>query len=113
MARHASIRTLLPICILSAAIAAAPATADDRPEETGDAGSPFLGVAATLCTAVYGPLKIAYAGSGLVVGSMAWLWSFGSRRVTRPIFRASLRGDYVVRPMHLQGKRPLRFTGRR
>jgi hypothetical protein len=113
MARHASVRVLLPICILSVTIAAAPATADHHEEPPAETGGAFVGLAATVCTAVYGPLKIAYAGSGLLVGGMAWVWSFGSRRVTRPILRAALRGDYVVRPMHLRGQRTLHFIGRR
>ena len=65
-----------------------------------------------LCTLVYSPLKLAYAASGLLVGGMAWAWSFGSRRVTRPIFTAALRGDYVVTPAHLTGRRRLVFIGR-
>ena len=73
----------------------------------------MAGLGATVCTLVYSPVKLAYAASGLVVGSMAWVWSFGSRRVTRPIFDAALRGDYVVTPEHLLGRRKLEFIGRR
>ncbi len=99
-------------CLLSAALAAAPvgARAEDEVEERPHV---MAGVGATVCTLVYSPLKLAYAASGLVVGSMAWLWSFGSRRVTQPIFRSALGGDYVVTPEHLTGKRKLRFAGRR
>jgi hypothetical protein len=32
--------------------------------------------------------------------------------VSRPIFTAALRGDYVVTPQHLTGQRKLEFRGR-
>jgi hypothetical protein len=71
----------------------------------------FATAGSLLCTLVYSPVKLAYAASGLLVGSMAWLWSFGSERVSRPIYRAALKGDYVVLPEHLTGARKLEFRG--
>jgi len=112
---RSTVRCLLLIGVLTASLAAAPPTAlawDQKQEEPHSSGG-FVGVGAVLCTLVYSPLKIGYASSGLVVGSLAWLWSFGNRRVTRPIFTAALRGDYVITPAHLRGERRLRFTGRR
>jgi hypothetical protein len=109
---HCSPRGVLILtCLLIAAIASAPLTARAREDEPRG-GNVLAGVGAMLCTVVYSPLKIAYAASGLVVGGMAWVWSFGSRRVTRPIFTAALRGDYVVAPEHLTGERRLEFRGR-
>ena len=105
------VRVLFLTCVLSALIAAAPPAARARDEEQ-DRPSSFVGVGAMLCTLVYSPLKLAYAASGLVVGGMAWVWSFGRRRVTRPIFTAALKGDYVVTPEHLAGERKLEFIGR-
>jgi hypothetical protein len=102
---------LVLTCVLSAALAASPLAAHAQEEESSG-GSGFAGVGAMLCTLVYSPLKIAYAASGLVVGGMAWVWSFGTMRVTRPLFRAALRGDYVVAPEHLTGERKLVFIGR-
>jgi hypothetical protein len=108
---HPSARVLFLTCVLSAVIAAAPPPAGAQEAEPSDATA-FTGAGAMLCTLVYSPLKLAYAASGLVVGGMAWVWSFGSRRVTRPIFTAALRGDYVVTPAHLTGRRRLVFIGR-
>jgi len=110
--KHCSPRGVLILtCLLTAAIASAPLTARAQEDEpTG--GNALTGAGAMLCTVVYSPLKLAYAASGLVVGGMAWVWSFGSRRVTRPIFTAALRGDYVVTPEHLTGERRLAFIGR-
>jgi len=83
-----------------------PAFADEEKPPGG-----FATVGSLLCTLVYSPVKIAYAASGLLVGSMAWLWSFGSDRVSRPIYRAALKGDYVVLPEHLTGSKKLEFRG--
>jgi hypothetical protein len=111
---HPSARALLLACALSALIAAAPpaAFAEEEQQQTAHPNV-YAGVGAMFCTLVYSPLKIAYAASGMVVGGMAWVWSFGSPRVTRPIFTAALRGDYVVTPEHLTGERQLQFRGRR
>ena len=98
-------------CLLSALIAAAPPAAHAREDEASHPNV-FANVGAMLCTLVYSPLKISYAATGALVGGMAWMWSFGSQRVIRPIFRAALRGDYVVTPEHLTGERKLRFRGR-
>jgi hypothetical protein len=97
--------------MLSAVIAAAPLAARAQDEEHSRP-SAFAGVGAMLCTLVYSPLKLTFAATGIVVGGLAWAWSFGSRRVTRPIFTAALRGDYVVTPQHLTGQRKLEFRGR-
>jgi len=96
----------LALLVLAIALLPGPAAArQDRPGGFATAGS-------LLCTLVYAPVKLAYAASGLVVGSLAWVWSFGSRRVSRPIFRAALKGDYVVLPEHLTGDRDFEFRGR-
>jgi hypothetical protein len=102
---------LLLACLLIAAIACAPSPARATEDEPHGGGA-LAGVGAMLCTLVYSPLKLTYAATGLVVGGMAWVWSFGRRRVTRPIFTAALRGDYVVVPEHLTGERKLEFIGR-
>jgi hypothetical protein len=83
-----------------------PAVADEEKPPGGWATAGSL-----LCTLVYSPVKIVYAASGFLVGSMAWAWSFGSERVSRPIYRAALKGDYVVLPEHLTGAKKLEFRG--
>jgi hypothetical protein len=97
---------------LAVCIAAAPVAAGARDPEP-ESGGAAIGVTSMLCTLVYTPLKLAYAVSGVAVGSLAWIWSFGSKRVAKPIFRSALGGDYVVMPDHLRGKEKLRFRGRR
>lgn len=95
---------------LAAVLALAPPAA--RAEEDSLAYEGVIGVGAAVCTLVYGPLKLAYAAGGLVVSGLAWLWSAGDTGVAGPIFAASLGGDYVVTPAHLEGRRPLEFVGR-
>jgi hypothetical protein len=114
MMRRSPRGVLILTCLLIAAISSAPLDARAQEDEPAEprGGNALTGVGAMVCTVVYSPLKIAYAASGLVVGGMAWVWSFGSQRVTRPIFTAALRGDYVVTPEHLTGERRLEFRGR-
>jgi hypothetical protein len=70
------------------------------------------GAASALCSLVYGPVKIAYAGLGSLVSGFAWVLSGGDNDVAGPILTASLRGDYVVTPSHLRGERDIVFVGR-
>ena len=106
-AGHWLLAGCLAICVV-----AAPLSATARDEDPDRAG-PLLSMSSMLCTLVYSPLKIAYAVSGIAVGSLAWLWSGGSKRVAMPIFRSALGGDYVVLPAHLRGREKLRFRGHR
>jgi len=96
--------------VLGLALVLLPGPAAARDDEEKPPGG-FATAGSLLCTLVYSPVKLAYAASGLLVGSMAWAWSAGSDRVSRPIYRAALKGDYVVLPEHLTGERKLEFRG--
>jgi hypothetical protein len=111
MVRRTPVRILVLSTLLMAAVAVGPPLARAQ-EDAPDSDGSFISAGSFLCTLVYSPLKIAYAASGIAIGSLAWVWSFGNRRVARPIFKSSVGGDYVVTPAHLGGKRPLRFIGR-
>jgi hypothetical protein len=95
---------------LAAVLALAPSPA--RAEEESLAYEGAVGLGAALSTLVYSPVKLAYAAGGLVVSGLAWLWSGGDSSVTKAVFTASVGGDYVVTPAHLEGSRPLEFVGR-
>ena len=71
-----------------------------------------LGVAAALCSLVYGPVKVAWAISGLIVGGLAYPLSGGDADIMMEVINTSVRGDYVVTPSHLRGDQPLEFFGR-
>ncbi len=88
---------------------AAPAAAQD--EEPSTAYDGLVGLGSALCTIVYSPLKVAYAATGLVVTSLAFLWTFGDTDVAGPLWRTTVGGDYVVTPAVLEGRRSLRFRG--
>ncbi len=111
MVRHRSLsRTLVALQLGIALLAAAPpAWAQQEDESVAFEG--VVGVGAAICTLVYSPLKVAYAIGGSVVSGLAWMWTLGDTSIAGPIFRSSVRGDYVVTPSHLAGQRELRFLG--
>ncbi len=71
-----------------------------------------LGIGAVLCSLIYGPTKLVYAGLGTVVAGGAWALSAGDPAVASPILNAAVRGDYVITPAHLEGRKSLEFVGR-
>lgn len=71
-----------------------------------------LGAAAALSSLVYGPLKLAYAVGGVVVGGFAWAFTAGDTEVADKVFTRSLRGNYVITPEILTGQEQLYFIGR-
>lgn len=91
---------LLVLCLLAAP---APARAE---------GDTALNAAAALCSLVYAPAKLAFAGLGTVVSGLAWAMTGFDGDVARPIFYSTVRGDYVITPTHLEGRRPVEFVGR-
>lgn len=60
---------------------------------------------------LYGPAKFIYATGGALVAGVAYAFSAGDAEVARPIVDASLRGDYVITPSHLERKKSLEFIG--
>lgn len=102
------LKALALACILAVAIhPGAAAAADDSMES--EAG---IGALAALSTLLYGPAKVAYATTGIVIGGIAWGLSGGDGAVMRAVITPSVRGDYVVTPSHLRGEGPLEFFGR-
>ncbi len=85
---------------------ATPAQADTTRSEAG------IGAASALCSLIYGPAKIGFAALGTVVSGLAWAMTGFDGEVARPIFYSAVRGDYVVTPAHLEGRRQLEFIGR-
>jgi hypothetical protein len=107
-----SSRATLATLALSVALALAPRAARAG-EEASLAYDGLVGVGSVVCTLVYSPLKVAYAAGGLAVSGLAWMWTFGDTGVAGPIYRASVGGDYVFMPAHLEGRRDLHFVGGR
>ena len=105
-------RRRLALLVVVFVIAASPglARAQQHDEATWENGG--LGAAAVLCSLVYGPVKVATAVLGLVVGGLSFPLSGGDSDVTMRVINTSVRGDYVVTPAHLRGEKPLEFWGR-
>jgi hypothetical protein len=93
-------------------VAASPglARAQQESEPTYENGG--LGAAAALCSLLYGPVKVVWAISGLIVGGLAYPLSGGDADIMMKVINTSVRGDYVVTPSHLRGEQPLEFFGR-
>ena len=93
-------------------LAAAPisAWARDTASERNHS-SRLVSVGAALGSLVYTPSKIAYAVTGTVLSGMAWVWTGGDDAVAGPIFKSAIRGDYVIVPAHLAGRRSVEFLG--
>ncbi len=89
-------------------VAAGPAHAAQR-TVWGEAGIGFLSV---LASAVYGPVKVLYAGAGALTAGFAYALSGGQPELAQVLLARSLRGDYLVTSEHLGGERPLVFVGR-
>ena len=105
-----STRARIAALVLAIAIGLAPAAVHAQEAETfGDAG---VGAGSALSTIVYGPVKLAFAITGLVIGPFAWALSGGDSDVMWRVVDTSVRGDYVVTPAHLRGEQPLEFFGR-
>jgi hypothetical protein len=71
-----------------------------------------LGVGSVLCSLLYGPTKLVYAGLGTIVAGSAWALAGGDSSVASPILNAAVRGDYVITPDHLRGRQSIEFVGR-
>ena len=108
-------RTLSAIFLLTVlSLAPGAAGARDRGEPPRhNAYSGLVGVGAALGTLVYAPLKIGYALSGTLLSGMAWAWTAGDGDIATSIVRSAVRGDYVVRPAHVEGDEKLAFLGKR
>lgn len=104
--------SLLPALLLAAVLCLQPARARADTESSPITGA-LLGAGSGLFTLVYTPLKLAYAGSGLAVGGLVYLWSAGDSYRAGRMTKVILGGDYVITPDHLKGDRKLRFTGRK
>ena len=70
-----------------------------------------LGATSALLSLAYGPVKLAYAASGLLLGSGSFLWTWGDRDSAMAIVNTAVGGDYVITPEHLRGSDEIHLTG--
>ena len=79
-----------------------------EPSTGEDLGYGFGSVVASL---FYSPLKITYAGLGLMTGGLGYLLSAGKAGVADKIIYPAVYGNYIITPSHLKGAQPLVFIG--
>lgn len=84
---------------------AQPAAEPPMGEEAG------YGVGAALASIFYIPVKVTYAGLGLLTGGLGYLLSGGRADVANNIIYPAVRGNYVVTPSNLKGTEPIYFVG--
>ncbi len=70
-----------------------------------------LGVGSVFASILYSPLKVTYAGLGLLTGGLSYVISGGRAQVANNIIYPAVRGNYVITPKHLQGKERVIFVG--
>jgi len=101
-------RLLAALAVSVWLVGAGPARAAER-SAWGEAG---IGLLSVLASAVYGPVKVIYAGAGAITAGFAYALSGGQPDLSQILLARSLRGDYLVTTEILSGERPLVFIGR-
>ncbi len=86
----------------------APAELDEEQQAGQDFG---LGVGSVLASVLYFPLKLTYAGLGLITGGLGFVLSGGRPDVANNIIYPAIQGDFVITPNHLKGEEPVIFLG--
>ncbi len=88
---------------------------DLRAESDSKTGTSQLvtGASCFLLTPVYGAFKLAFAGTGAIVGGFTWLFTGGDEVAAQKVWDSSLKGTYVITPDHLSGEKPVQFVGPR
>lgn len=87
-----------------------PVHAAEMAEDTGTSQL-LTGAACFILTPVYGAFKLAFAGTGAIVGGLAWTFTGGDEKAAQKIWDASLQGTYIITPDHLKGKKSVEFVG--
>ena len=93
--------------VLAFYLAPGVATADEE-SISNEAG---IGALSAVSSLIYGPVKIVYAATGLLIGGVAWGLSGGDSDVLTAVVTPAVRGDYVVTPAHVRFERSLEFFG--
>lgn len=107
--------SLLIVLLFSAPLlSAADGPSEPQPAtqpQTAAAEDLGYGVGSVLASILYSPLKITYAGLGLITGGVGYVLSAGSPDVANAIIYPAVGGNYVITPNHLKGVEPVIFVG--
>jgi hypothetical protein len=91
--------------------AAPTAVTQTQPAEPTAGEEAGYGVGAALASVFYIPVKVTYAGLGLLTGGLGYVLTGGRADVANNIIYPAVRGNYVVTPSHLKGTEPIYFVG--
>ncbi len=67
------------------------------------------GLGSVVASVFYSPLKVTYAGLGLITGGLGYVLSGGRPDVADNIIYPAVRGSYVITPTQLKGQKPVIF----
>lgn len=69
------------------------------------------GMGSVVASILYSPLKVTYAGLGLVTGGLGFLLSAGQAEVADQIIYPAVTGNYIITRRHLKGEERVVFIG--
>jgi hypothetical protein len=67
-------------------------------------------IATVASNALYVPAKVIFAGVGALTSGLAYIVTFGDRKVSEDIWDSSVYGDYVLTPSMIEGHEPVQFV---
>ncbi len=108
-----SVRVLqaLVFTVLPLAACATPGDEHSRQDASALVESAGTGVASVIASALYAPVKVAYATTGSIVGGGAYLFSGGNGEVANAVIGPAVGGHYLVTPERLRNPETLQFVG--
>lgn len=112
MSNKSAFRSWVLAGLCAAGMVLAPGSALAKNQALTMAKTAGLGFASAISSLVYGPVKIAYATTGLLVSGIAYAFSGGDKEVAKVVITPSVMGDYVITPQMLIGERSIQFFGR-
>jgi hypothetical protein len=72
---------------------------------------PMTYVGTVLANVVYVPAKVVFAAGGAATSGIVYLATLGDSDASRPVWNASVGGDYVVTPSMVDGQDRVHFVG--
>jgi hypothetical protein len=87
------------------------ALVEEEPIPERRSHAPIAWVGAVMTNVVYLPFKLVYAGTGGLVGGIAYLMTGGDEKAFDAVWDAAGRGTYIVTPSMLEGTEPVHLVG--
>ncbi|RMH36387.1 MAG: hypothetical protein D6690_05950 [Nitrospirae bacterium] len=103
--------TLILIAALTFHIMTVPMVQAAEIEDSSGTADLVTGAACFLLTPVYGAFKLAFAGAGIIIGGLTWVFTGGDDQAAQRVWDASMKGTYIITPEHLSGEKPIVFIG--